>query len=282
MTMVQVDIFWSYGIGAGLAVAAHRQIAKEKDGLPSTWDTVLASPYLSRVLLFLGLIFVPSGIWLLWQFSSWETMHAGDRNLPVWLVGLFAVTNVSQGVLGFAICHHLIGRGRIYAAWLHFVAAYFGFFFILIHGWDGKGYQRFFASNRAAFETWSWQTAIDWFSSDIARTLYGMGVVLLPALGGMTVSWIRSGARDAGMHPGPLSILLGFFGSVLVLALGLALMSSVLLIQLGIIPGMLLSFPSILMLTHPRLGVASWFFQRMTVLPGVQAAWISRPSTTPT
>src|SRR5690349_6999742 len=120
MTMVQVDIFWSYGIGAGLAVAAHRQISKQKEPRESTWDSVLASPYFARMLLFLGLVFVPSGIWLLWEFSSWETMHVGDRNLPVWLVGLFAVTNVSQGVLGFAICHALIRRGKLYAAWMNF------------------------------------------------------------------------------------------------------------------------------------------------------------------
>lgn len=280
--MVQVDIFWSYGIGAGLAVAAHRQIAKQKEVARSTWETAQQSPFFSKLLLFLGLIFVPSGFWLLWQFSSWETMHAGDRNLPVWLVGLFAITNVSQGVLGFVICHHLIRRGRLYAAWLNFIAAYFGFFFILIHGWDGKGYQRFFSPDRAALENWSWQTAANWFTSDVALTLYGMGVILLPALGGMTLSWIREGAREAGVRSKPLSILGGFFGSVLVFTLGLALLSSIALMQLGLVAGILLSFILILFMTHPRLGPASWFYRTMTVEPHAQAAWATNPSTTPT
>ncbi len=257
--MVQVDIFWSYGIGAGLAVAAHRQIAKQKE------VAVLASPYFSQMLLFLGLIFVPSGFWLLWEFSSWETMHVGDRNLPVWLVGLFAITNVSQGVLGFVICFHLIRRSKLYAAWLHFIAAYFGFFFILIHGWDGQGYQRFLSPDRAAFENWSWSTAATWLTSDVALTLYGMGIILLPVLGGMTVSWLRNGAREAGIRSSPLSILGGFFGSALVFAFGLALVSSVLIIQLGPVIGVPLSFIMILVLSHPRLGIGLWFYRTMTV-----------------
>ncbi|HYX32436.1 MAG TPA: hypothetical protein VE954_04930 [Oligoflexus sp.] len=270
--MVQVDVFWSYGIGAGLAVAAHRQIMKQKDVARSLWEDAMQSPFFSKLLLFLGLVFVPSGFWLLWQFSSWETMHAGDRNLPVWLVGLFAITNVSQGVLGFVICHHLIRRGKLYAAWLNFIAAYFGMFFILVHGWDGKGYQRFFSPDRAAFENWSWQTAGAWFTSDIALTLYGMGVILLPILGGMTLSWIREGAREAGVRSNPMSILGGFFGSVLIFTVGLAIVSSVAIINLGPIVGTLLSFILILITTHPRLGVGAWFYRTMTVEPSMQLA----------
>ena len=48
-------------------------------------------------------LFVPSGVWLLWRFPSWETMHAGDRSLPAWLVAAFVATNATQGVLGFLV-----------------------------------------------------------------------------------------------------------------------------------------------------------------------------------
>jgi hypothetical protein len=41
----------------------------------------------------------------------------------------------------------------------------------------------------------------------------------------------------------------------------------VLLIQLGIVVGLLLSFIMILIATHPRLGVASRFYRTMTVVP---------------
>lgn len=263
--MVQVDVFWSYGIGAGLAVAAHRQIVKQKEVASTAWDTAMQSPFFSKVLLFLGLVFVPSGFWLLWQFTSWETMHAGTRDLPVWLVGLFAITNVSQGVLGFVICHHLIRSGRLYTAWLNFIGAYFGMFFILVHGWDGKGYQRFFSPDRAAFENWSWQTAGDWFTSDVALTLYGMGVILLPVLGGMTISWIRKGAQDFGIRSSPLAVLGGFFGSVLLFTVGLAILCSIALMQLGLIPGTIVSVLLILVMTHKRWGLGPWFYRLMTV-----------------
>ncbi len=262
--MVQVDIFWSYGIGAGLAVAAHRQIQKQKEDSASVWKNALRSPFFTKALLFLGLVFVPSGFWLLWQFSSWETMHAAGRDLPVWLVGLFAITNVSQGVLGFVICHYLIRRGSLYAAWLNFIGAYFGMFFILVHGWDGKGYQRFFSPDREAFESWTWQTAGSWFTSDVAFTLYGMGVILIPVLGGMTIGWVREGLRETGRNDAPLATLGGFLGSILVFALGLAIVSSVALIQLGLIPGTLCSVLFILVLTHKRWGLGPWFYRWMT------------------
>ena len=93
--MVQVDVFWSYGIGAGLglASAAKGLVKKEspRDSLRST-DAF-------HTLLFLAIVFAPSGFVLLWNFPSWETMHVGTRELPGWLVAIFGVTNITQGLL---------------------------------------------------------------------------------------------------------------------------------------------------------------------------------------
>ena len=85
---------------------------------------------------------------------SWETMHAGSRELPGWLVAAFAATNVTQGALGFAVVYLLVARGKVWAAWLNWFFAYFAMFFILVHGWDGRGYQRFFSYTRADFLAW--------------------------------------------------------------------------------------------------------------------------------
>ena len=60
--MVQVDIFWSYGIGAGLAVAAHRQIMEERSESGTVWQKAMASPYFAKVLLFLGARFRALGL----------------------------------------------------------------------------------------------------------------------------------------------------------------------------------------------------------------------------
>ena len=202
--MVQVDVFWSYGLGATFAVASSRQLLARRRAirelredpqaaaaLPAVGTSVLSrwsDPYLLRTLLFLALIFVPSGLWLVWGFPSWETMHAGDKDMPVWLVTLFTLTNVTQGLLGYLVTEWLIARGRTYLAYLQVVGAYLGMFFILVHGWDGTGYQRFFSATREDFLAWSGDWTA-WLSSDVALSLYGMGLVLLPVLLGTVAHW---------------------------------------------------------------------------------------------
>ncbi len=151
--MVQVDIFWSYGIGSTFAVTAARQVRaraqrpepEPRDEPPTRWT----DPYLARTLLFLALVFVPSGVYLVWGYPSWETMHVGDNDMPAWIVTLFAATNITQGLLGYLVTQWLLVRGRSYLAYLQVIVGYLGMFFILVHGWDGTGYQRFFSATRA-------------------------------------------------------------------------------------------------------------------------------------
>jgi hypothetical protein len=77
MDMVQVDVFWTYALGASFAASAGRQLKEEAgDGKPT-----FQSYYFVRTLLFLSILFVPSGVCLLWVVPGWETMFAGDRNL---------------------------------------------------------------------------------------------------------------------------------------------------------------------------------------------------------
>jgi hypothetical protein len=243
--MVQVDVFWSYGIGASFAVSSSRQLlarrraARELEAdpqrrraLPEVGTSVLSrwsDPYLLRTILFLALVFVPSGVWLVWGFPSWETMHVGDRDMPAWLVTLFALTNVTQGVLGYLVVDWLLGRGRTYLAYLQVVAGYLGMFAILVHGWDGKGYQRFFSPTHADFLNWhgDWTA---WLSSDVALALYGMGVVLVPVLLLTTAHWHVTGyALDAGAQPRPgrarvmALMLVTVFGAALGLAVAIHL-----------------------------------------------------------
>src|SRR5687768_2053800 len=76
--MVQVDIFWSYALGAGFAIANAHQLEQERKAGRSAFD--LRS--FRDTILFLSCIFVPSGAYLVWAFPSWETMHVGDKNMP--------------------------------------------------------------------------------------------------------------------------------------------------------------------------------------------------------
>jgi hypothetical protein len=225
--MVQVDVFWSYGLGSSFALAASKQLAAERAERKGLFD----SPYFAKTLLFLSVLFAPSGAWLLWSFPSWETMHAGSRDLPGWLVSAFAATNVTQGALGFAVVYVLAARKKLWAAWLHWFFAYFAMFFILVHGWDGHGYQRFFSYTRADFLAWhgAWTA---WLTSPVALTLYGMGAVLVPTILYTMSSWLVAndpiGARRAKL---PLALVCLFV--VLGAALGSAIVASLCIHALG-------------------------------------------------
>ena len=231
--MVQVDVFWSYGLGSSFALAASRSSpgSAPRTGASSTAPTSPRRCSSSRC------SFAPSGAWLLWSFPSWETMHAGTRELPGWLVAAFAATNVTQGALGFAVVYLLVARNRLWAAWLHWFFAYFAMFFILVHGWDGRGYQRFFSSTRADFLAWHGAFAA-WLTSPVALTLYGMGAVLVPTILVTMSRWITAG--DSPNAPRPkLAIALVCLFVVLGAALGSAIAASLCIHALGWIAGAL-------------------------------------------
>jgi hypothetical protein len=188
--MVQVDVFWSYAFGAGFAFAASRQIETAR---AAAKPSLIENRYFTAALLYIGVLFAPSGISLLWAFPSWETMHVGDRDLPTWLVTLFAVTNVTQCVLGFWIVTRLVAAGRRYLAFLQMPLGYLGMFFILVHGWDGTGYRRFFSATAADFAEWRFTQVFAWLVSDVALTLYLMGVFLVPPLLYLLGNWTLAG-----------------------------------------------------------------------------------------
>jgi hypothetical protein len=255
--MVQVDVFWAYGIGAGMATAASYQI-REK---PTENGPLLAT------VLYCGLLFAPSGIWLLWGFPDWETMQvASDHNsLPPWLVALFAATNVSQGLLGYWVARHFILSGRTFAAFAQAGLGYFGMFFILVHGWDGRGYQRFFSASREVFATWPASPTVAeassragvWLTSPVAMTLYLMGVALIPAMIAPMVRWIRAGHRTMGTHRSAALLVGLVFAAILGLALGAAIVASVLIHQLGWWIGVPVAAGVLwLLVLHKRIGLA--------------------------
>jgi len=107
-------------------------------------------------------------------------MHLGTREMPHWLVALFAATNVTQGLLGFAVTRWLLARNHPFAAYLQWVLGYTAMFFILVHGWDGSGYQRFFSPTSADLPGWTWNTALRWLNCPVAHTLEVEGLFIVP------------------------------------------------------------------------------------------------------
>jgi hypothetical protein len=203
--MVEVDVFWAYGIGASAAAAAGTPLARS--GAP------LDTPQFSRALLLLSVVWAPTGLLLLLLHPSWETMQVADSfgDIPAWLVLAFGITNVTQGVLGFWVGAWLLSKGRRYLAHLNWLAGYFAMFFVLLYGWDGLGYDRFLY-DRDMFGGAPWRPGAGlqpgagaaFLASTVARTLYVDGAYLLPPLLGMIGRWQADEARRTA-QPGPRS-----------------------------------------------------------------------------
>lgn len=253
--MVQVDALWSLGIGAGCAVAHHQQLRAAAAQRRSAFQT---DAYRSLLLL-LGAVFAPSGMFLLWSFPSWETMHVLDRSMPGWAVATFAATNVTQGVLGFALSSALLARNRPLGAALVWAFGYVGMFFVLMHGWDGTGYQRFFSNTPEELASWQWGHAARWFTGDVAVSLYVMGVVLVPAL-----IWPCARALSQARGVKPVTTTVALLVAQVVLFPVVALVLTVLMIQLGALVGGALGLGMVALLLLPRAPLRTalvWFAQ---------------------
>jgi hypothetical protein len=237
--MVQVDIFWGYGWGASLAVAAGAQLLKA--------DKPYETTYWAKTLAFLALFWAPTGLLLLMRHPSWETMQAAAHfyDMSEWLVLAFGITNITQGMLGFAVGYWLLKNGRWYAAQMNWLLGYFGMFFILLYGWDGLGYDRFLYDRdmHAGSPAWTPMAgtgggvidALTQFlftifnpqgNPTVAATLYTDGLWLIPPFALLLISWTRDGVlRDYA--PGrelSAAVTLGvtYLASVFVVGLGCA------------------------------------------------------------
>lgn len=218
--MVEVDVFWAYGIGAALATAAGAPVARA--------SAPLSTPQFTRALLLLSLVWAPTGLLLLLRHPSWETMQVADSfaDIPHWLVLAFGLTNVTQGIVGFWVSARLLRQGRPWAAHVNWMLGYFGMFFILLYGWDGLGYDRFLY-DRDMFGGAAWTPGAglqpgagpQFLLSTVARTLYLDGAYLLPFLLGTIGLWQRA---EAGRTGGPARSALGWAGLHLGMIFGLA------------------------------------------------------------
>jgi len=291
--MVQVDVFWSYAIGAGFASAAARQLKDE----PNTFQ----NEYFTKTLLFLALCFAPSGVVLLWAFTGWETMYVWNREtLAAWVVLIFCVTNVTQGILGFWVAHKLIRAGKLYWANLQWVIGYMAMFFILVHGWDGTGYRRFFTfnltekvgwlitGNEAEVLTQSFGplAALKWSISPVALTLLAMGVIMLPIMFGWIGKWVKEGYQLGGVDTAranatnPMKIIRTCARVIFVWVLGSIIVWSILIHLLGWGIGTLIFAAAFGFLGVGPSGVIRKDIDRITLENGVETSTAGATATT--
>ncbi len=241
--MVQVDVVWAYAFGSTFAACAARQLEKEDKPFDNKWFVY--------ILIFLSVFFAPSGLYLLWEHTQWETMQVATtmKDIPAWLVVIFAVTNVTQGILGYWISFKLIKKKNYYGAHLNWMVAWIIFWFILVCGWDCTGYQRFtydMSVNGGELWTAGKTMGISFFyASRVWWTLVVMAVFFAPMLLYGYINFIREGAKaDPAVKnrvPGVIPILFWSFGSQWVACLGLAILASLSVMGLRDLTGSLLA-----------------------------------------
>ena len=184
--MVQVDIFWSYGLASGLTLAAGNKVRVA--------ERPFSTGACAAIMLWIAALFAPSGMYLLWQFPSWETMFVAQTHasIPAWLVAVFAATNVTQGALGYYVTWWCLRRGKTRAALLQPVWSHAAMLFVLLFGWDGTGFRRFTYSGTAVeFASGISYPWTAFFQSPVFFTLIGMGAVLVP-----TYAWLCMRLRN--------------------------------------------------------------------------------------
>ncbi len=195
--MVQVDVFWTFGIGASFAVSAHKQIRKEYHEGKKWYE----SRFFRYNLLFHSLLFVPSGVYLLWANTGWETMYMLNKNMPAIIPCLFAMTNILCGILGYYAAYRFIIANNMKLANFMWIFGWGMLLLILLIGWRRFTYAGTFEDWNGNITAWfSYlpkpvkQYAItDFFSSHIFKALIGMGVFFVPAMFIPILKWMWEG-----------------------------------------------------------------------------------------
>ncbi|TDA27099.1 MAG: hypothetical protein DSN99_05065 [Archaeoglobi archaeon] len=215
--MLQVDVFWVYGIGAMFATAAAAQLKGTK--------SMLDSRYFSALLIYLSIIFVPEAIWLTWSFPHWESMHVYSSltDIPTPVVVTFILLDFLIAMIGFWVAYKCITAGRDYLAHVQWFVGYLAFFFILTNGWDCLAWQRFSWDPTVTGSLWEpGKTMLLGFaSSNVAMTLYAMAIpTLLPLIAGGYL-WLRNGFRSAGIANASSQALKGIIAYLIGVAITL-------------------------------------------------------------
>jgi len=176
--MIQVDVFWSFAMGASLAAAASERLKSE--------SSLVVNHYFMYAVVYLSCVFAPSGVYLLWEHTGWETMFFfSDTEIHGLLSCLFAMTNVLLGIVGFLIAGLLIKRDSttfVHALW---TVPYTCMFAILSFGYDRFMYPGTLEEWRRGVK----YSLSDFFHCQVFYTLLIMGLFVIPPLFYAIIMW---------------------------------------------------------------------------------------------
>ncbi|MFA5889819.1 MAG: hypothetical protein WDA27_02515 [Actinomycetota bacterium] len=170
--MLQVDVFLSYGLSAGLAIASSKQAGEE--------ESPLRDKYFVATVLWLALAFVPQVIYLCWRFPAWESMFVATSasDYPPWLASAAAIAMILMGVAGFTITRALLRKGKTIAAIAQVVWSVALPLFLVTYGWDGTGLKRMLYAGDGA----DWVAGVAHRYTDFLSSPVGVSLIWLEAL----------------------------------------------------------------------------------------------------
>ena len=274
--MVQVDVIWSYAFGASFAAASARDLYKE--------EKPFKSDSYSKLLHFLAIFFAPSGLYLLTQHPSWETMQVAQTiaDIPAWLMTLFGITNVTQGIAGYYVGYRLARKGNFYGSHVNWMVSWVLFWFVLICGWDTHGWQRFLY-DRDMFHGVAWSVGQHmgplFLLSTVFHDLAVMGLILAPVLwiGIVTRNYVSIRTDRTIARPDkPCIYKIGVYslGVMFTVCLWLALAASLIVMGIATLSsnvwlGYALGLPISILIGYyfifPRDGLMFWFARRLFI-----------------
>ena len=186
--MIEVDVFWSFAIGAACACAASSQLSDVKHN-----KSAFTNVYFAYTVFVLSCVFSPSGSYLLIAFPGWESMFVLNRKIindnPM-LITIFHSTNTLLGIIGFYLVWSKLHTNsnasneeidiskqlvKIHRYWIW---PYLIMFAIL-----GFGYSRFlYPSTFDEYNNNVIYPLYSFFQCKVFYTLLIMGILLIPLL----------------------------------------------------------------------------------------------------
>ncbi|KAI9138376.1 hypothetical protein BKA69DRAFT_1177426, partial [Paraphysoderma sedebokerense] len=187
--MIQIDIFWSFAFGAMFAAFAYNTLSehykflrsKEKVKTKLTYEEIFVNKIFFDLLIFMSFLFIPSGVYLLWAFPTWESMLLlKDKDTTHAIIPtLFTFSNAFMATLGFYVTARKIEKTppneseKVHFYW---ITAYTIFTAIL-----GMGYNRFIFIG--TYDDWisgKTNTLAEFFQSEVFNTLLAMATFFVP------------------------------------------------------------------------------------------------------
>ena len=184
--MLQTDLFFSYGLASGLAIAASRKLKTEPHPL--------VNKYFLATILWLSLGFVPQILYLTRRFPGWESMFVVNTisGYPPWFLSLYAIATIVLGALGFHVTNSLLNKEKTFAAVAQVVWSNVAAAFLATIGWDGTGYKRLLYTGTGT--DWANHVSFpltDFFTSPVFINLIWLEALLLIPYSILFIKWTR-------------------------------------------------------------------------------------------